>query len=144
MDTGDGFYWIALIEQFRTRPPGAAPVYYALSGALLLGLALVSRWRAGVDLRKSLVATARLLVASLLILTPGLPWYFLMALPMTALLGWSAPFAMCSVAFWLYDFNYDFAGDAPKFFVRWSVAVGVGAAAALADALRTPGKGVRS
>jgi alpha-1,6-mannosyltransferase len=144
MDTGDGFYWIALLEQFRTRPPGAAPVYYALSGALLLGLALVSRWRTGVDLRKSLVATARLLVASLLILTPGLPWYFLMALPMTALLGWSAPFVMCSVAFSLYDFNYDFAGDAPPFFARWSVAVGVGAAATLADALRTPGKGVRS
>jgi len=144
MDTGDGFYWIALIEQFRPRPPAASPVYYALSGALLLGLALASRWRAGVDLRQSLLATARLLVASLLILTPGLPWYFLLALPMTALLGWWSPFAMCSAGFVLYDFNDDFAGDAPAFFARWSVAVGVGAAAALADALRTPEKGVRS
>ncbi len=144
MDTGDGFYWIALIEHFRERPPGAATIYYALASGLLLGLALASRWRAGLDLRASLLATARLLVAALLILTPGLPWYFLLALPMTALLGWSAPFAMCSVAFLLYDFDYDFAGDAPPFFARWSVAVGVGAAAALVDVLRASRKGVRS
>jgi hypothetical protein len=141
MDTGEGFYWIALFERFAGPLRGAAPIYYALSAAILLALALTSRWRGATDPRASLLSTARLLIASFLILTPGLPWYFLMALPMTALLGWWSPLALSTSGFLLYDFDYDFAGDAPPFLLRWSVAVTLGVVAVFVDATRSAAKG---
>ncbi len=70
-----------------------------------------------------------MLVAGLLLLTPTFPWYFLIALPMTALLGWWSPIALASCGFLLYSFNL----DAPPFFVRWSIVTAVAVVMAARD-----------
>jgi len=129
LDSGQGFYWLALLDRLGVlrAPPTAA--YVALAAALMLALALASRWRGSTDPRSSLVSAALLLVAGLLLLTPAFPWYFLIALPMTALLGWRSPIALASCGFLLYSFN----PDAPPFFVRWSVVTAVAVVMAARD-----------
>ncbi len=128
LDSGQGFYWLALLDRLGVmRPPTAA--YVALAAALMLALALASRWRGTTDSRSSLVSASLMLVAGLLLLTPTFPWYFLIALPMTALLGWWSPIALASCGFLLYSFNL----DAPPFFVRWSVVSAVAVLAAARD-----------
>jgi len=128
LDSGQGFYWLALLDRLGVmRPPTAA--YVALAAALMLALALTSRWRRSIDPRSSLAAAALMLIAGLLLLTPVFPWYFLIALPMTVLLGWRSPVALASCGFLLYSFNL----DAPPFFVRWSVVNAVAVVAATRD-----------
>ncbi len=116
LDSGQGFYWLALLDRLGVLRPPPTAAYVALAATAMLVLAIASRWRAAIDPRSSLATVALLLVAGLLFLTPTFPWYFLLALPMTALLGMWSPIAMATGGFLLYSFNV----DAPPFFVRWS------------------------
>ncbi|UDL93102.1 glycosyltransferase 87 family protein [Lichenihabitans sp. PAMC28606] len=130
LDTGQGVFWLALLHHLGLLPPWMTLVYGAGAAAALLGLALRTRWAGARDLKTMLGGTALLLVVSLLLLSPTLPWYFLVALPLTPLLGLWSPFALTTSGFLLYGFN----ADAPPFFDRWAVMMAVAIAAALVDA----------
>jgi hypothetical protein len=132
LDTGQGIYWLALLQNLGLFRPGMTAGYAVLAGALLLGLALYFRWSGAIDLRTALRGTAMLLIVFLLLLSPTFPWYFLVALPMTPLLGLWSPFALTTGGFLLYGFN----ADAPPLFGRWSAMIGLAVLAALYDLTR--------
>ena len=83
-----------------------------------------------------LKGTALLLVAFLLAITPTFPWYFLAALPIDPLLGLWSPYALATGGFLLYGFQ----ADAPPFFGRWALLMGLVVAAAVRDLTRTDKK----
>ena len=76
-----------------------------------------------------LKGTALLIMMALLLLTPVFPWYFLIAAPLTPLLGLVSPFVLGTGGFLLYGFNPDASG----FFGRWSLVMGLTAVAGLWD-----------
>ncbi|WP_237477105.1 hypothetical protein [Lichenibacterium dinghuense] len=100
------------------------------AGAALLALSLWTRRRGEASLPASLGGTALLVVVFLLLLTPVFPWYFLLALPFTALLGLWSPFALSTGSFLVYGFN----ADAPAFLLRWSFLMALVLLAAARDA----------
>jgi alpha-1,6-mannosyltransferase len=106
-----------------------APAFAALVGLGLLALALRTRRSGTADLSRGLERTALLLVAFLLAVTPTFPWYFLSALPMMPLLGLWSPYALATGGFLLYGFQ----ANAPPFFGRWALLMGIAAAAAIRD-----------
>ena len=106
-----------------------APAFAGLTGLALLALALWTRRRRETDLASGLKGTALLLVAFLLAITPTFPWYFLAALPMTPLLGLWSPYALATGGFLLYGFQ----ADAPPFFGRWALLMGLAAGTAIRD-----------
>jgi hypothetical protein len=131
--SGEGVFWLALIGKARLLTPAIAPAFAALVGFALFGLALWTRRRGATDLVGGLEGTALLFVALLLAITPTFPWYFLVALPMTLLLGLWTPYALASGGFLLYGFE----ADAPPFFGRWSLLMGFAVAAAIRDLAQT-------
>ncbi len=130
LGSGTGIFALALLGAaglFRPWMTGA----YALAAALLLvGTALWTRRRSQRALQGALGGTALLVVLFLLLLTPVFPWYFLLALPFTALLGLWSPFALSTGGFLLYGFH----ADAPAFLPRWSLLMALVLAAAARDA----------
>lgn len=128
LDTGEGVFWLAALRRLGIQRNLMAP-YAALAGASLLGLALWTRRRGDADLRTALGGTAALIVAFLLLLTPVYPWYFLVALPFTPLLGLWSPFALATGGVLLYTFQ----ADTPVFFGRWCVFTAIAVLAAAVD-----------
>jgi hypothetical protein len=130
LDSGRGVFALALLGAAGLYRPWMAGTY-ALAAALLLVAASVwTRRRGETGLRAGLGGTALLVVVFLLLLTPVFPWYFLLALPFTALLGLWSPFALSTGGFLLYGFN----GDAPAFLLRWSLLMALVLLAAARDA----------
>ncbi len=128
LDTGEGVFWLATLRRLGVRSSLMAP-YVALAGASLLVLSLWTRRRGDADLRTMLGGTAALIIALLLLLTPVYPWYLLVALPFTPLLGLWSPFALATGGFLLYTFH----PDTPVFFGRWCVFMAMAILAAAAD-----------
>lgn len=137
LTSGEGVFWLALLGKAGFLRPELAPAYAALIALALLALALWIRRRGGVDLASGLKGTALLLIVFLLAITPNLPWYFLAALPMTPLLGLWSPYALATGGFLLYGFH----PDAPPFFGRWALLMGLAAAAAIRDLTRATRSG---
>lgn len=131
LDSGSGLYWLALLNQWAPLSPRIVWVYAAAAALLLLVLALWLRRGGGFELRGQLRGTAVLLIGFELMLTPVLPWYWLALLPFTPLLGLWCPFAFATGGFLLYGFN----ADAPPFFIRWSLLMGLVIFAIVRDAL---------
>jgi alpha-1,6-mannosyltransferase len=129
LTSGEGVFWLSLLGKAGLLTPGMEPAFAALGGLGLLALALWMRRGATANLASGLEATAVLLVAFLLAVTPTFPWYFLAALPMTPLLGLWSPYALATGGFLLYGFQ----ADAPPFFGRWALLMGLAAAAAIYD-----------
>ena len=129
LDSGAGFFALALARAAGLDRPWMAGVYGIVAAVVLLGLALWTRLRGAANLTASLGGTALLVVVFLLLLTPVFPWYFLLAAPFTALLGLWSPFALATGGFLLYGFN----ADAPAFLARWSVLMALVLAAAARD-----------
>ena len=127
--SGEGVFWLALLGRVGLLTPAMAPALAALTGLMLLGLALWTRRGGAADLASGLSGTALLLVAFLLAITPTLPWYCLAALPMTPLLGLWSPYALATGGFLLYGFH----ADAPAFFGRWALFMAFAVAAAIRD-----------
>lgn len=117
LDSGQGFFALALVKAAGLYRPWMTGVYGAAAGLVMLALALWTRRRGDRALAAGLGGTALLVVVFLMLLTPVFPWYFLVAAPFTPLLGWWSPFALTTFGFLLYGFN----GDAPDFLVRWSL-----------------------
>jgi hypothetical protein len=137
LTSGQGVFWLALLSRGGLLTPGMAPAFAALTGLALLALALWTRRRGSADLASGLAGTALLLVAFLLAVTPTFPWYFLVALPMTPLLGLWSPYALATGGFLLYGFQ----SDAPPFFDRWALLMGLAVAAAIRDLTQAMRKG---
>jgi hypothetical protein len=129
LTSGGGVFWLALLGKTGLLGSALAPAFAALTALALLALALWTRRRGRTDLANGLTGTALLLVAFLLATTPTFPWYFLAALPMTPLLGLWSPYALATGGFLLYGFQ----ADAPPFFGRWALLIGLAAAAAIRD-----------
>ena len=129
LTSGEGVFWLALLRRSGLLTSGITQVFAALTGLALLALALWTRRRGATDLASGLTGTALLLVAFLLAITPTFPWYFLAALPMTPLLGLWSPYFLATGGFLLYGFQ----SDAPPFFGRWALLVGLALAAAVRD-----------
>ena len=130
LDSGQGFFALALLRAAGLDRPWMAGAYGIGSAALLFTLALWTRWRGDPALRATLGGTALLAVAFLCLLTPVFPWYFLVAAPFTVLLGLWSPFALTTGGFLLYGFN----ADAPGFLARWSFLMALVLSAAARDA----------
>ena len=132
LDTGQGVFALAVLDRIGLFAPVMTVCYAALAGVGLLGLALWTRRGGATDPASAVRGTALLLVAALLLLSPVFPWYFVAALPMTCLLGVSSPFVLATGGFLLYAFH----ADAPAFFTRWGVMMGLASLAALFDLWR--------
>jgi alpha-1,6-mannosyltransferase len=137
LTSGDGVFWLACLGKAGLLRPAMAPAFAALSAIMLVALALWTRRLNMIDPESQLKGTAVLLVAFLLAITPTFPWYFLAALPMTPLIGLWSPFAMATGGFLLYGFH----ADAPPFFARWALLMGLAVAAAVRDVTRAGRKG---
>jgi hypothetical protein len=132
LTSGRGVFWLALFGKTGLPSSTMAPAFMAFTGVGLLALALWTRRHGTTDLASGLKGTALLLVAFLLAVTPTFPWYFLAALPMTPLLGLWSPYALATGGFLLYGFQ----ADAPPFFGRWALLIGLAAAAAIRDLIQ--------
>jgi hypothetical protein len=137
LKSGEGVFWLALLGKAGLPSPALAPAFAASTGLVLLALALWTRRRGASDLASGLRGTALLLVAFCLAITPTFPWYFLAALPMTPLLGLWSPYALATGGFLLYGFR----ADAPPFFARWALLIGLAGAAAILDLATAKRKG---
>jgi alpha-1,6-mannosyltransferase len=137
LTSGAGVFWLALLDKAGRLAPGMAPAFAALVGLGLPALALWTRRSGTTDLASGLKGTALLIVAFLLAVTPTFPWYFLATLPMTPLLGLWSPYALATGGFLLYGFQ----ADAPPFFGRWALLMGLAAAAAIRDLMHAVKKG---
>ncbi len=129
LDTGNGFFLLAVLKRLGLFLPWFNGAYLAVSGLILLALALLAPRNRAEGLVQSLRTAAVLVLTFLLLLTPVYPWYFLIAGPFTPLLGLWTPFAMMSAGFLLYAFN----PDQVAFFGRWFVVMALILAAALRD-----------
>ncbi len=139
LDSGQGFFWLALLTKAGLFRPAMVRVYEAFAIAGLFALALWSRRGGATDVASALGGTALLLVAFLLLISPVFPWYCLAALPFTPLIGVWSPFALSTGGFLLYSFH----SDAPPFFGRWSLMMGLAVAAAIWDIVGVVWKGAR-
>ena len=129
LDSGEGLLALAVLKRIGLLRPWMQAAYLLGAAALLLGLALWTRRKGRTDLPARLKGTALLIMMALLLLTPVFPWYFLIAAPLTPLLGLLSPFVLGTGGFLLYGFN----PDAPDFFARWSLVMGLTAVAGLWD-----------
>ena len=132
LDSGEGLFVLALLKRFGVAQPWMRDAYLGAAALLLIGLALWTRRHGASDLGTALHGTALLLVVFLLLLTPVYPWYFLIVVPLTPLLGLASPFVLATGGFLLYAFN----PDQPPFLGRWSLLIGLTAAAAFWDLQR--------
>ncbi len=130
LTSGSGVLALALLKAAGCYAPWMTPAYLAAAALALLALSLRTRWRGDGTVKAGLGGTALLIVAFLILLTPTLPWYGLLAMPFTALLGLWSPFALATGGFLLYGFH----ADAPPFLPRWSVFMALVLAAAARDA----------
>ncbi len=130
LSSGTGVLALALLGAAGLFRPWMAGAYALAAALLLVATAFLTRRRGEVALRAGLGGTALLVVMFLLLLTPVFPWYFLLALPFTPLLGLWSPFALSTGGFLLYGFN----GDAPAFLLRWSLLMALVLLAAARDA----------
>lgn len=130
LESGTGVFALALLGAVGLFRPRMTSAYALLAALLLVGTAVWTRRRGEGALRVALGGTALLSVLFLLLLTPVFPWYFLFALPFTALLGLWSPFALSTGGFLLYGFH----ADAPAFLLRWSLLMALVLAAAARDA----------
>jgi hypothetical protein len=131
LTSGEGVFWLVLLGKAGLLGPAMASAFATLVGLGLLAFAVWTRRRGATDLASGLKGTALLLIAFLLAITPTFPWYFLAALPLSPLIGVWSPFALATGGFLLYGFH----ADAPPFFSRWAVLVGVAIVAAVRDLL---------
>ena len=129
LDSGEGLLALAVLKRIGLLRPWMQAAYLLGAAALLLGLALWTRREGRSELPVRLKGTALLIMMALLLLTPVFPWYFLIAAPLTPLLGLVSPFVLGTGGFLLYGFNPDGSG----FFGRWSLVMGLTAVAGLWD-----------
>ena len=129
LDTGSGFYPLAALQHLGLFQPWMVHAYLVGAVLVMVGLAVWARWQARERPVDVVRTTALLVIVFLLLLTPSLPWYYLVAAPFTALLGLWTPFAMLTGGFLLYGFN----ADQFAVFDRWSVLMAMIACALIRD-----------
>ncbi len=78
-------------------------VYLAISGVVLATLALLAVTRSPRSPQTTVTDVARLLIAFLLLLSPGHPWYFLALMPFVALSGGAPLWAVTIGAVFLHE-----------------------------------------
>jgi alpha-1,6-mannosyltransferase len=103
LDKGEGFWLLATVEQLAGPLAWARPLYLAAGAALLGGLALAVPFGRDQRLEARLRRLFWLAFAFLLLLSPNLPWYYLLLLPYVALLGPAPGWAATLCCFLLYD-----------------------------------------
>ena len=135
--SGEGVFWLALLGKAGLLRPAMAPVFAALTGLALVALAVWTRRSGATDIASQLRGTTVLLIAFFTLITPTSPWYFLVALPLSPLIGVWSPFARATGGLLLYGFH----AAAPLFFPRWALLVGFTIATAVHDLLRADDKG---
>jgi alpha-1,6-mannosyltransferase len=117
--TGGAFWLVEVIDAAAGPNAWARPLYAASGGALLAVLMLNLAFRREADAEATLRRLYWPLIAFLFLLSPNLPWYWLIVLPFAVLFGhpsaWVATIA-CVVL-------YDVAGDATEiaYLVRKSI-----------------------
>jgi alpha-1,6-mannosyltransferase len=136
LSSGEGVYWLALLGRAGLLRPAMAAVFEGLAGVAMVALAWWTRRHGATDVASQLRGTTLLLVLFFVAITPTFPWYFLAALPMAPLIGSWSPFALATGGFLLYGFH----ADAPSFFGRWTLLMGLVVAAAVRDLTRTDKK----
>jgi hypothetical protein len=129
--SGEGVFWLALLSKAGLLRPAMASVFGALAGLTLVALAVWTRRRGATDVASQLRGTAVLFIAFFTLITPTFPWYFLVALPLSPLIGVWSPFTLATSGFLLYGFH----ADAPPFFARWALFVGFAIVTAAHDLL---------
>jgi hypothetical protein len=132
--SGQGVFWLALLVRAGLLRPAMAPLFALFAGLAMIALALWTRRGGAIDIMSQLRGTAVLLVSFFLLITPTFPWYFLVALPLTPLVGVWSPFVLATGGFFLYGFH----ADAPPMFVRWSLLMALAVAAATYDLFGPP------
>ena len=135
--SGEGIFWLALLGKAGLLRPTMAPVFALLTGVALVALAVWTRRSGATDIGSQLRGTTVLLIAFFTLTTPTFPWYFLVALPLSPLIGVWSPFALATGGFLLYGFH----AGAPPFFARWAFIVGFAIVTAVHDLLRANEKG---
>jgi alpha-1,6-mannosyltransferase len=103
IDSGDGFWLVAVIEHAFGPLAWARPLYLAAGGALLGALALAVPFGRDQGLAALLRRLCWLVLAFTLLLSPNWPWYYLMLLPFVTLLGAAPAWAATIGCFVLYD-----------------------------------------
>lgn len=82
LQSGAGFFLCNLLRSVPGLEPVAAPLYLALVAAALLALAVRSLFAAP---ERYLAAALTLAVATMVLLSPHYPWYFVWLVPLTCL-----------------------------------------------------------
>ena len=137
IDTGGGFWPLAVWRALFGGFPGDVSVYLALAGLAVAALALRAGFRRARTPASTLADINRLLLVFLVLLSPDYPWYFLIAVPFLALRGGAPGWVLTVGGFMLYDVV---TGDPQvPFYLRDAVFNGlVLAAAAFAWLRRSP------
>jgi hypothetical protein len=92
--SGDNLWPLALFREFAGLLPGDAVVYGVAAFAIVATLALRAAFRPTRSVEAMLSDINRLLLASLFLLSPNYPWYFLVATPFVALVGGAPVWAL--------------------------------------------------
>jgi hypothetical protein len=103
LDTGEGFWLVAAIEHFAGPVAWARPLYLAAGTGLIGSLALAVPLGRDQGLEARLRRLFWLLLAFVALLSPNLPWYYMVLLPFVALLGPAPGWAATICCFALYD-----------------------------------------
>lgn len=117
--TGGAFWVTRLIDAVAGPNAWSHPLYLATAAAVLGALALAVAFRPAPDAEATLRRLYWLLFAFLFLLSPNLPWYWLLVLPFAVLLGHPSAWAATLAGVVLYDV----APDVPElsFVVRESL-----------------------
>lgn len=136
--SGSGFWLVRAIEAVAGAQAWLRPLYLAGACVLLAGLALRVSFGHDQDAEATLQRLYWLLFAFLLLLSPDLPWYWLLLLPFVALLGYPSAWAATIACVLLYDV----AVDRPElgFMVRDTIFNLTVLGALLAGVLRRPAR----
>ena len=132
-DTDWGFWLVSAFQSFAGPTAWALPVYLAAAAAVVGVLALAVPFGRDQGLEAKLRRLFWLLLAFLMLLSPNLPWYYMVLLPFVALLGPAPGWAATICCFVLYDVVGP--GIAVDFAVRDTV-LNLAVLTALAIALR--------
>jgi alpha-1,6-mannosyltransferase len=103
LDSGSAFWALNVIQSVFGPFSWAQSIYGLAALALLSGLALRAGFRKERTLTTTLNDINALLLAFLFLLSPDYPWYFLMAVPLIALTGSQAGWALTIGGFALYE-----------------------------------------
>jgi hypothetical protein len=104
LGSGGGFRYLQLLEGVTGAIPYGAKLYVGLATVILSALALRIGFRSDRSPGTTVQATAVLLIAFMILLTPHYPWYYLALAPLMALRPrLLTPWVLSTGGFLLYD-----------------------------------------